>query len=135
MEQFSLPGLRRVAAINPDALPSDIRKMQLAGMIPVIAASPSMMNIFGDSLLEFSKDADNKLSCSLSFSSLVLLPNIPTAFIAEDRMGQCRLIGALEPPFPKVSYTYSSGKSSADKREINYKVEWEGVPVICNFMF
>lgn len=135
MEQISIPGLRRVAAISFEALPQDIRRMRISGMTAHVAAVPLMMDIFGDSLIEWSIDAEQKRSCSLSFSSLRTLPNGFNAFIAEDRMGHRWLIGAAEPPFPKITANASSGKDSSDKRAIDYKIEWEGTPIVCNFLF
>ncbi len=135
MEQISIPGLRQVAAISFDALPHDIRRMRIAGMTAHVAAIPAMMNIFGDSSIEWEIDADGRRSASLSFYSLEILPNGHFAFVAEDRMGNRWLVGAMEPPFPKVSVSASSGKGSADSRAILYKVEWEGTPIICNCRF
>lgn len=135
MEHFSIPGLRQVAAIPFDALTPDIRRMRIAGMTAQVSAIPTMMYIFGESSLEWEIGADGKRSASLSFYSLESLPNSPFAFVAEDRMGIRWLVGAMEPPFPVVSVSATSGKGSADSRAILYKVEWEGTPIICNCRF
>lgn len=112
-----------------------IRSLREAGMTAHIAALPVMMGHFGDSQLEWEINADGKRSVKLSFYSLESIRPQYTAFIVEDRMHNRWLVGAAEPPFPKVAVKAASGKGSADTRALRYEVEWEGTPIICDFPF
>ena len=135
MEHISIPGLHRIAAIRHEALPPLIRNLREAGMTAHVAAVPVLMDHFGDSQLEWEINADGKRSLTLSFSSLMPLGPHHTAFVVEDRMHNRWLVGAAEPPFPKVTVNATSGKGSADTRAMRYAVEWEGTPIICDFPF
>ena len=109
-DNFLISGLRRIAYVRSSDLPRHIRR------------------IFGDSKLEFSRSKDGKETSTLTFSSSDDIPLHDIAFIAQDRSGHRRIVGALEAPFPMVAVSESTGGSAADRRATTYTVTWAGRP-------
>ncbi len=128
LRNFQMPGLRRIAYLDPADLPPNIRHMAAAGMKPVITSPTSDIEFFGDAELTFSLSKDGKLLTTLTFLSSDYFPHFDMAFIVEDRMGQRRLIGAWEIPFPIVKVDSTTAKAPGQRRQTEYTITWAGYP-------
>lgn len=127
-DNLLIPGLTRIAYVKCSDLPRHIRRMAQAGIIPTVSVESVDIDFFGDSKLEFSRSKDGKETSTLTFSSSDDIPLHDIAFIAQDRSGHRRIVGALEAPFPMVAVSESTGGSAADRRATTYTVTWAGRP-------
>ena len=124
-DNLLIPGLTRIAYVKCSDLPRHIRRMAQAGMIPTVSVESVDIDFFGDSKL---RSKDGKETSTLTFSSSDDIPLHDIAFIAQDRSGHRRIVGALEAPFPMVAVSESTGGSAADRRATTYTVTWAGRP-------
>lgn len=125
---FQMPGLRRIAIIDPADLPPLIREMAVSGIVPVISSPVRDIDFTGDAELSFSKSKDGKESTTLSFTSSDCIPFYDVSFIVEDQMGQRRVVGALEPPFPLLNVERTTAGGPGQRRRTDYTVTWPGYP-------
>ena len=125
---FQMPGLRRIAIIDPADLPPLIREMAASGIVPVISSPTRDIDFFGDAVLAFTRSEDGKESTTLSFSSSDCIPFYDVAFIVEDQMRQRRVVGALEPPFPVLKVVRTTAGAPGQKRSTDFSVIWPGFP-------
>lgn len=125
---FQIPGLRRIAFIDPADLPPFIREMAKTGIQPVIASPLRDIDFFGEAVLSFTLSKDGKEQTKLSFSSSDSIPFRDVAFVVEDQLGQRRVVGSLEPPFPKLDVVKTTGGGPGQKRNTEYTVTWTGYP-------
>ena len=125
---LQIPGLRRIAFIDHADLPPFIREMARTGIQPVIAAQVRDVDFFGDAELSFSLSKDGKEQTTLTFSSSDDIPFYDVAFVVEDQMGKRRVVGSLEPPFPKLEVARTTGSGPGQKRKTEYTVTWTGYP-------
>lgn len=125
---FLMPGIRRIAIVDPTDLPPFIRQMDLSGIMPVIAAPVRDIDFFGDAELSLSIDKEGKTITSLSFFSSDAVPFYDVAFVVEDQMKQRRVVGALEPPFPVVKVEKTTAPAPGQRRRTQYSVTWAGRP-------
>lgn len=128
MEQFSISGLKQIRSLNPDLIPSEARFMASARLNINLLSAGEQVPIFGKSGMKANLTPLDE-SAELSFNSIQDVGEGPLAFIAFDNNGSEWLIGAREPPFPKIEKTYSSGDDIAAQSGFSYKISWDFFPI------
>lgn len=126
---MTIPGISKIYFLNTSDLPPFLRHFpdNFATRLPVI---PNLMDFSGVPLFSYSQSAEP--ASHLEFFSESLLRNAHYAFIAVDMHHRNWLIGALEPPFPKIEIEASTADFSG-KAGFSYKISWPNLPVKCIF--
>lgn len=122
-KQWSIPGISKIGIVQAKQLPPDLWEQASAGMTVPLAVIPIWIEIFGKASLNIRMISDNVAESKLQFNTYDEIQTEGVAFIAVDRSGEQRLIGALEPPYPKVSLEFSSGDSASEQRKIEVTVQ------------
>ena len=133
MEQFSISGLKKIRTLNPDLIPSEVRFMASARLKINLLSPGEQVPIFGKSELKANLTPLEE-SAELNFNSTKYvkeedIPFIALAFIAVDNNGLEWLIGAREPPYPKIEIIHSSGEQIAAQSGFSYKISWDFFPI------
>lgn len=113
----SLPGIRFVGIVDCLKLQPGLREGAAAGL--TVGAHTSVeavpfVNATVESVTEYSHGAPIE-TATLKFRTSKFLPiDIQLGFVVEDVCGNSWLIGAAEPPYPKVSLTRKTGLPGGD---------------------
>ena len=113
----SLPGVRFVGIVDCLKLQPGLREAAAAGL--TVGAHTSVeavpfVNATVESVTEYSHGAPIE-TATLKFRTSKFLPiDLQLGFVVEDVRGNSWLIGAAEPPYPKVSLTRKTGLPGGD---------------------
>lgn len=113
----TLPGIRFVGALDCEKLQPDLREMAQARL--TVAAHTAIeelpfANATVESVTEYSHGAPIETATLKFRTSQVLRIDIQLGFVVTDVYGNSWLIGAAEPPYPKVSLTRKTGLPGGD---------------------
>lgn len=114
---LSLPGIRFIGVVDCEKLQPDLREASLAGL--TVAAHTAVEEVpFVNATVEVVGECSHGApmeTATLKFrTSDFLRIEIQLGFVVTDITGQSWLIGAAEPPFPKVSLTRKTGLPGGD---------------------
>lgn len=131
MPQFTIPGLRTIAAIPSFAIQRKVLRTQ-PNAKAIISAPAMIIQKFGEANITVEEAPQGQATTTLTFKTLrKISPNLPVAFIAEDNNGDRWLIGSYEPPLPRIETTADTGTTISGQRAIQYKIEWPFPPIPC----
>lgn len=127
---WKLPSLKSVSIVECAYLSPDITKMVLAGMEVSVLAEPQTLHKLERSYLSYQRDLKSISGKSELYfeSESDIESDSPIAFIAEEHSGDRWLIGAFEPPFPKVEIKHETGDNPKSVSKYSCSVTWDGVP-------
>ena len=122
----SLPGIRRIAYIDCELLPTDITLRALSSTPIRLSSSLTDVPLGDKALFETEIIPDNNSQvekATLTFSSLDQIPaHHHLAFFVESLNGERYIIGTHERPFPTVKVSQSTGMPSEDPSVSSYEV-------------
>lgn len=137
---MKLPGISSICMIEADRLPAFVRETGKAGLTPLVLLEAEEIlvapNATADSVTEATPEGNIDKS-TLSFSideELYEAAASNKAFIIGDAMGCFWLMGAKEPPFPKIKEQNDFSTVSDGKAAYNYSVEWSSRLILCRFV-
>ena len=127
--RFSLPGIKTIAYINAQQLPSDLGLLAISGS-PLTLISPSVDIPFtGEATCTCTRSNANGAgndTVELSFQSLLELPeHVPLAFLVTDVNNRRFLIGTHEAPFPYIESSQGLGLPDGESSTITYTVTYK----------
>ena len=135
---LSLPGIRFIGVVDCEKLQPGQREASLAGLI--VAAHTAVeevpfVNATVEAVGECSRGAPVETATLKFRTSKFLRIEIQLGFVVTDITGQSWLIGAAEPPFPKVSLTRKTGLPGGDPAvwEIEVKAVGQRALLPCVF--
>lgn len=125
---FSLPGIKCIAHINANTLPSDITLQAIAGVPVGVFQDMSHLHTTGEPTCVCTRNnAHNGSSqtVELTFQTTEDLPqDYPLAFLLIDAMDQAYLVGVREAPHPAIEATTDKGTPSGESNTTTYKVNY-----------
>lgn len=135
---LSLPGIRFIGVVDCEKLQPGLREASLAGLI--VAAHTAVeevpfVNATVEAVGECSRGAPVETATLKFRTSKFLRIDIQLGFVVTDITGKSWLIGAAEPPFPKVSLTRKTGLPGGDPAvwEIEVKAVGQRALLPCVF--
>ena len=134
---MELPGITSIYALPVASLPGYVREMSLVGIRPLVAGS--LIPLFvgpgataSDECSQTPEGATAKTTLSFSASGFNFNPAEETAFVilaADERLW---LVGAKEPPFPKVKVKSDLSTPAEGKAGRTFTVEWASRMIECD---
>ena len=126
-----IPSLKAIYILPCAWLSPDMRMIAITPIKAVVAATPVMLPFFGEaSLASEATSRDLSAKTTLSFRAAAPVDAVcPVAFVAATHDDRFLLVGAAEPPFPKVTSAATTGQSPASTREVQVTVEWSSRPI------
>lgn len=137
---MKLPGISSLWFVDADRLPAYVRESDMAGIIPLIMldADEILVAPNASAASEAEMTPEGTISKStLSFSTdeaIIDADDSNKAFIIGDAMGRFWLMGAKEPPFPKIKEQNDFSSPSEGKAAYYYSVEWSSRLIECRFV-
>lgn len=131
---FALPGIKTLAYVRASALTPSIAMKAVAKLPVSIYVSPTPIEFTGEcTCVVDSTNEHNGTSevAVLSFRSQADLPEeFPLAFVLTDVHGKTYVLGAYEPPFPKITVSKTFGLPQGDPRTKSYEVTFQSIKAL-----
>ena len=133
---FFIPGITSIHVIAADRLPAHLRELSLAGQEPLVMLDFISLDTGpGATAREETEQAPEGVTWKTTLSFITTELPFPAsedlAFLVYAADGSTYLIGAKEPPFPKVKLKNDLSTPSDGQASRLYTVEWEGPLIRC----
>lgn len=126
----SLPGIKRIAYVEAGMLSPNVTMCAKAGM-SVNVPSSIEMDFYDDPECTCHRTNEHNATMEtanlLFHSTTALGPDTDYAFVVTDQYDNSYLIGAYEPPYPKIEQTQSFGSPAGEPHGITYEIEYSSL--------
>lgn len=133
IELIAYPGIMGVFRMRRISLEAGCRHLALSGVPACTDAPLDPVAFFGIPVLttEIGEKAGGfEAATKLTFSTLrEIVPSSDYLFVVDLVDGRRLCVGSLEPPFPKMSATSTSGVPGSTSAGRSYTVTFSGLPV------